>query len=473
MTTIESAPAFDDALVRAVSGPVLRTGDPGWAEEVAGFNSAHEHTPEVVVGATSVEDVRAAVEYAAGHGLTVAVQATGHGASAPIQGGLLVSTRRLDSVVVDPVARTARVGAGTKWRAVIDAAAPYGLAPLSGSSSDVGVVGFSLGGGLPVLGRVFGFAADHVRSAEVVTPDGRVQEVDGTSEPDLFWGLRGGKGNLGLVTALTVDLVPVATLYGGGIFYAEEHSPTVLDAYRQWSADLPEQCCTSVAVLRLPPFPDIPEPLRGRTLAHLRVAYVGPADEGARLLAPMRAVAPADVDMVAEMPYTAVDAIHQDPDHPVPAYERSALLRELTADTVATLVEQVGPGVPSPLLLCEVRQLGGALGRAPDEPNAVGGRDAAYSLFGLAVLAGPAAATGPAAVDALAAAVAPWGTGQTLLNLHGRPGDEADRARAWAPDSYRRLVDLRRRYDPAGLLAGGHVITPPAQRRPGTSEEIR
>ena len=458
MTTIETQPAADDAGASPLAGHLLEPLSPAWEEELAPFNAAHVHAPVAAVAAESADDVRAAVQYAADHGLTVSVQATGHGASSPYAEGLMISTRRMTGVVVDPATRTARVEAGAKWRAVIDAAAPHGLAPLNGSSSDVGVVGYTVGGGLPVLGRAFGFSADHVRSLEVVTANGKLRHVDADHEPDLFWGLRGGKANLGLVTALTVDLFPVATLYGGGIFYAEEHIPTVLDGFREWTAGLPETCCTSVAVMRLPGFPDIPEPLRGRTLAHLRVADLGPAEEGEQLLRPMRALAPAVVDMVTEMPYAAVDAIHQDPDHPVPFYERGTLLRELTPDTLAALLDQVGPGVASPLLACELRHLGGALGRPAAVPNAVGGRDAAYSLFALAVLAGPGAEAGPDAADRLVASAAPWSTGQTVLNLHGRPGDEADRARAWDPETYRRLRELRRRYDPAGLIRAGHAI---------------
>jgi FAD/FMN-containing dehydrogenase len=458
MTTLDTPAAPEGAGSGPLADRLLDPRSPAGEAELAPFNAAHVHAPLAAVAARSAEEVRTAVQYAADHGLTVSVQATGHGASAPYVEGLLISTRQMTGVEVDPRTRTARVEAGAKWRAVIDAAAAHGLAALSGSTSDVGVVGYTLGGGLPVLGRAFGFSADHVRSLEVVTADGRLRHVDAEHEPDLFWGLRGGKGNLGIVTALTVDLFPLRSLYGGGIWFAEEHIPTIFDGFRAWTPTLPDHCCTSVAAMRLPPFPDIPEPLRGRTLAHLRVAHVGPAEEGEELLRPMRALAPAVADLVAEMPCTAIDSIHQDPDHPVPFHERSTLLRELTGDTLDALLAEVGPGVGSPLLAAELRHLGGALGRPPEVPNAVSGRDAAYSLFAVAVLAGPGAETGPAAADRLMAVAAPWSTGQTVLNLHGCPGDEADRARAWDPGTYQRLRALRERYDPAGLIRAGHVI---------------
>lgn len=449
-------------LAADLAGAVLLPTMPGYDDEVASFNAGLTHRPDVVVAAATAEDVRAAVAAASELGVTIGVQATGHGALEPLTGGLLISTRRLDLVEVDPAARTARVGAGVTWRQVIDAAGRHGLAPLNGSASNVGVVGYLLGGGLPVMGRRFGFAADHVRALEVVTPDAVRRTVDAVNEPDLFWGLRGGAGNLAVVTEVTIDLFPVSTVYGGGIYYAEESIPTVLHGYREWSATLPDACCTSVAVVRLPPLPDVPEPLRGKTVAHLRVCHIGDAAEGERLLAPMRQVATPMIDMVGPMPYGAVDQIHQDPDHPVPFTEAGVLLRELTADTVDAILAHVGPGVPSPVLMCELRQLGGAFARQPEHPNAVGGRDAGYSLFCLAILAPPIADIAPAAVAAVVEAAEPWTTGQTALNLHGHRGDEADRARAWTPQDYRRLGALRGQVDPRGLLVSGHVIAPRA-----------
>ena len=177
--------------------------------EAAGFNTAVVHRPDLVVAARAVADVAAAVAHARRTGTRVAVQATGHGAARPLEGGVLVSTRAMQEVSVDPVARTARVAAGVRWRAVIDAAAPYGLAPLSGSSSGVGAVGYTLGGGMGHLGRRHGFSADHVRRVELVTADGRIRSVTADSDPELFWAVRGGQARFGIVTELEIDLVPV------------------------------------------------------------------------------------------------------------------------------------------------------------------------------------------------------------------------------------------------------------------------
>ncbi|MGH8996094.1 MAG: hypothetical protein ACRDYB_08720 [Acidimicrobiales bacterium] len=257
---------------------------------------------------------------------------------------------------------------------------------------------------------------------------------------------------------MTIELVEVANLYGGGIFYAAEHIATVLHAYPAWAANLTEQTSTSVAILRLPPAPELPEPIRGETVAHLRVCHVGDSTDGERLVAPMRAVTPALVDHVTDMAYTAVDSIHNDPDHPVPFRDRGTLLRAVTDDTIDALLAVAGADVHVPLMVCELRQMGGALRRGPVAGNAVGGRDAAYSLFTIGLLTPETAEVTPAAVDAVIAAVEPWSTGHTLVNLHGPVGDETDRARAWDAPTYRRLADLARRLDPTGLLHHGHVI---------------
>jgi FAD/FMN-containing dehydrogenase len=458
MTTMQTGPVDLAALRAQLTGSALLPNDPGWGAEVSGFNSAVTHRPAVVVAASDASDVQAAVRYAAGNGLSVGVQATGHGANVPMTGGLLVNTRRLDGARVDPETRVATVRAGTPWRQVIRAAAPYGLAPLSGSSSGVGAVGYMVGGGVPVIGRTFGYAADYVTGLDVVTADGRLHRVDADSEPELYWGLRGGGGSLGIVTAMTMGLVPVATVYGGGIFYAAEHIATALDAWQAWCGDLPESVTTSVAIVRLPPAPELPEPLRGQTVAHLRFCHIGSAADGASLVAPMRSAAPALLDSITELPYTAIDAVHQDPDHPVPVCQRGVALRDCTSETIAALLTVAGPDVRTPLMLCEIRQLGGALSRPPAGGSAVGGRESAFSLSAVSMLTPETATVAPAAVDRLLAAAAPWATGHTLLNLHGAPRDDADRARPWDAATYQRLRELRARVDPSGLFCFGHPV---------------
>jgi FAD/FMN-containing dehydrogenase len=444
-------------LADSVTGPVLRPGDEGYAEEVAPFNLARQHTPDVVVAARSADDVAAAVRWAGEHALPVGVQATGHGAVVPITHGVLVSTRGLDEVSIDPERRTARVGAGVKWRRLLDEAAEHGLSGLCGSTSDVGVVGYTLGGGLPVLGRKYGFSSDHVRSFDVVTGDGEVHHVETGDGSELDWALRGGKGNVGIVTSMELELLDVADLYGGALFWPGALAPTLLTVFAEWVETLPEEFSASIGLLRLPPVPEVPEPLRGQFTVHLRVAYLGDDAEGERLLAPMRAVAPPMIDMVGRMPYTELDRIHMDPEHPVPFEEGGTLLRELAPDTIGAILDHAGPEATScPLLLVEVRLLGGALARGGTD--AVSGRDAAYSLFAVGALMPPIAEAVPGAIRGVVGAMAPWSTGGTMVNFHGVPGDDADRARAWSAPTYQRLQRAKASYDPANLLRFGHAV---------------
>ncbi|MGW1952166.1 FAD-binding oxidoreductase [Streptomyces sp. NPDC001920] len=443
-----------------IHGPVLRPGDDGYAEEVAGFNLAALHTPDVVVGATGVDDVVRALRWASATGTPVAVQATGHGANFPIDHGLLISTARMTDVRIDPRERLATVAAGAKWRHVLDAAAPHGLAALTGTSTDAGAVGYTLGGGLPVMGRAYGYATDLVRSFQVVTPDGTLREADPDHEAELFWALRGGKGNVGVVTSMVFELLPLAGVLGGAVHSPGEHAEAVLRNWTEWTRTVPDEMCSAFALLRLPPIPEIPEPLRGGFWARVAIAWPGDPAEGERLLAPIRAAAPVEVDTVEEMPYAALDRIHLEPQDPLPARESCALLRDLTPDAIRAFLDQVGPDVTDcPLLMAELRHMGGALSRPARQDDAICARDALYILETVGVLAAPpAAAAIERATASLHEAMAPYGTGRTMINIHGTPGDESDRARAWTPEVYDRLRKDKSVYDPANLLRFGHTV---------------
>jgi FAD/FMN-containing dehydrogenase len=454
MVTLSSPLA---ALAPQITGPVLEPGSPGFVDEVAAFNLSVTPSPAVVVGATGPDDVAAAARYAAETDRRLAVQSTGHGLVDPLHGTVLVTTRRLTEVVVDPATATARIGAGVRWRQVIDAAAPHGLAPLSGASSLVGAVGYTVGGGLGPMARRFGFAADHVRRFTIVTADGTVREVDADREPDLFWAVRGAKGNFGIVTELEVDLVPVTRFYGGGLFFPGPAAPAVLHAWREWAPTVPEDTTTAVALLRLPPDPALPEPLRGQFVTHLRFAHLGSADEGAALLAPMRTVAEPVLDLIDERPYTAVDVVNMDPVTPLPHADAGTALSALPAEAVDVLLAHAGPGTDTPLVLVEVRLLGGAIARAPRVPNAVTVRDAPFSLYALAVPDGPSAPAAEAAAPALVDALAPWAH-RALINWLGPAGPERVQA-LWTDADRARLLAIKDRYDPTGMLSTNIPLT--------------
>ncbi|HSK27332.1 MAG TPA: FAD-binding oxidoreductase [Jiangellales bacterium] len=443
-----------ERLACQVAGAVLDGGDPAAAAEVAGFNTAVTHRPAVVVAASRADDVAAAVRYADEEGLPVAVQATGHGAAVPADGTVLVSTKRMQGVRVDPVARVARVEAGVRWRTVIDAAVPHGLAPLSGSSSGVGVVGYTLGGGMGHLARRHGFAADHVRSVELVTAEGEIRTVTAESSPELFWAVRGGQGSFGIVSALEFELFPVPEFFGGAMIFPSAAVEEVLHAFAVWAPTMPEEVTTSVALLRLPPSEDVPPPLRGVVSLALRFVFTGSPEQGEALLAPMRRVAAPVLDSVGPMSYAAVDRIHMDPTEPMPAVTRGGLLHSMPPRLLDSLLEVAGPGVDVPLAVVEMRLMGGALSRPAAIPNAVAGRDGAYSLSVVAPAPPPMLATAHAATAQVLDALAPWSTGTSLVNFAGH-ADESARSRAWRPDALERLRRVKEAMDPSDVFGGG------------------
>jgi FAD/FMN-containing dehydrogenase len=449
-------------LAAAVAGSVLLPGEAGYDEERAVFNLNHELVPAVIVVAESAADVQAAVAFAGGQRRPLLVKTTGHQMVGKAHGAVVVATRRMNEVAIDAVGRRARVGAGVLWSEVIARAVKAGLAPLNGSNPTVGVAGYTLGGGLsPTLGRSLGYAADHVRSLEVVTADGELRHVDAESEPELFWALRGGKGNFGVVTALEFDLFPVRRLYGGAIYFPGERMADVLRAWTDWHPGTPETMVSSFAVLRQPPVPEVPEPLRGAFVVSLRFAYTGTVEDGERLIAPLRAVAPAVLDTVRDMPYTEVASIHDEPTDPVPYYERGIMLREFPVEALDRLVELVGPDSGSTLAIAELRALGGAWDREPAIPNAVATRGLPYSLLGVA--AGPLSQEQQLkeAVAALLDGMQPWRGDRRLVNALA-PDEATDAAAIYGPQRYERLAAVKKTYDPANTFRLNHNVVPAA-----------
>lgn len=444
-----------DDLSRGVTGAVLRPGDAGYDDERTGFQRAAAHRPDVIVAAASPQDVQAAVAHAAARDLPVAVQSSGHGLARPLAGGLLISTRRLTGLRIDPAARTVRAQAGTRFAEVITAAAAHGLAPLNGSAPGVGVAGYTLGGGLGLLARTYGYAADHVRALDVVTADGTARHVTPDNEPDLFWALRGGRDNFGVVTALEMDLMPVPRVYGGGLYFPA--SAAVLDAWRAWTTTVPDELTSSIALIPFPDVPGVPEPLRGRHIAHIRVAHTGTAADGERLVAPLRAFGPALIDTLGDMPYERSASIYSDPADPHAYRGGNALLRDLDAAACATIVDLAGPSAPVPCVV-QIRHLGGALARPPARPSAVGFRDAGYLLSVLSGVGDDGPARAAAVHNTLLDALADRGTGRFLNYLYGTGTDDV--AALYEPATYDRLRTLKRRHDPAGLFRTGHTIPP-------------
>lgn len=441
------------ALVAAVTGPVLQRGDEGLAAEVAAQNTTVRHDPEIVVGAASESDVVAAVRFATAHGVAVRVLATGHGGLRAVTDGLLITTARLTDLSVDPETRVARIGAGNRWDAVVFAAAEHGLAPITGASGHVGVIGYTLGGGLGPLARTYGFSSDFARGFRLVTAAGEVIPVTADEHPELFWALRGGKGGFGVVTEMEFSLVPLATFYGGSLFYEAPHAPAVLALWERFTRTAPETVTTSVAIIRFPPLDVVPEPMRGKTLLTVRFAVVGDPAEGERMVAPFREVAPVLAGRVGEMPAAQISAVHADPTEPGPIWDRGMLLKAIDPDFVAAFLEVLGPEQHIPVVAAEVRHLGGATHRDVPGGSAVGGRDADFTLV---MIGAPDVALFetvlPAIADGVTARLAPWVADVTNINFSGDLSVVGAYERSWPTETFARLAAVRRAVDPDGVF---------------------
>ncbi len=339
----------------AVAGPVLLPGEPGFADEVVSWIRTFDHTPRVAVGATSAADVVAAVAFARDNALPVRVQATGHGSHSAITDGMLIVTKRMTAVSVDAETRTATIAAGAQWAAVVAAAADVGLAPIAGSASTVGAVGFLLGGGVGPLVRSYGFGSDHIERFEVVTARGELVTASPGDNPRLFWALRGGKAGLGIVTEVRVRLVELDTIYAGSLMFDADAIEPALRAWVDYTQTAEPTVSTSVAILRMPDLPFIPEPVRGRTLLALRFAYTGDEADaastivrGEQLAAGLRAAAPVYLDALGAMPAGEIARIHNDPTDPTVGWTLGRMFDSIDQDLATALLEHVGAGKDAP-----------------------------------------------------------------------------------------------------------------------------
>lgn len=442
----------------------LRPDDPGYEESLARFNISITHHPEAVVLAHHPRHVQEAVRYADRHDLPVAVMATGHQASVPFDDGIVVSTAGMDGVRIDRHRSSTTVGPGVRWDKLAERAGPHGLAGLAGSSGSVGVVGYTLGGGLsPAIGRLHGYAADHVSRLDIVTADGELRSASPECEEDLFWAARGGKGNFGIVTSMDLGLFEVPTLYAGALLFAAEAAEDVLPTWRDWAAQAPEEISTSAAFVQVPPDAPLPEPVRGRLVVSVRVSYEGDASMGEQLVAPLRAAAPVLADSVAEIPFTDWGRIHSDPTGPLPAYERTTLLGELPDEAISAMIALAGAESGSPMSLVEVRQLGGALAREPEVGNAVGRRAAAFTFFTIGVAPPEAVEDVRAYGERLIGSMEAWSTGGSYINFLSSDESDPEHVRsAYVPEIYDRLVEVKTEVDGGNMFRLTHNIPPAA-----------
>ena len=444
--------------LRAAASPDLLVfpGQPGWDEARRAWNLSVDQRPAAVALPETVDDVVAAVDHARAAGLRVAVQGTGHGAgSTPLEGALLINMSRMLGVEVDAEARVARVAGGTLWADVVGAAVEHGLTALHGSSPDVGVVGYSLGGGIGWLARKHGLSSSSVLSAEVVTADGDVVRADPDENAELFWALRGGGGSFGVVTEVEIALYPVAEAFAGWLVWPAERAVAVLDRWAEWTKNAPEEVTSVGRLLQMPPLPEIPEPLRGRRLVVVEAAFMGDELAGRELLRPLLDLEP-ELDTFATVPARDLTDLHRDPPGPAPGRGEGWLLDAFDGDAAHAMVGAAGMDGTSPLLSVEVRHLEGALGRPDPAGGALSHLDAPYAVYSVAIVMGPESV---AAIDRrladLRVATEPWLSRRRYFNFAER---DVDPVSFYAQGDYGRLTAVREEVDPHGLFQAKHTI---------------
>ena len=436
-----------------LSGTVIRPGDATYDQARRVWNGMIDCSPRMIVRCSSTADVVAAVNFAREEGVVLAVRGGGHNAAglATCDDGLVIDLSPMRAVTVDPARRTARVQGGALWRDLDAATHPHGLATTGGVISTTGVGGLTLGGGLGWMMRQHGLACDNVLSAEIVTADGQVRRVSATENPDLFWGIRGGGGNFGVVTTFEFRLHPMSTLYAGMLVFPGSQAPEVLRRYRDLAMSAPDELTLFTGLMTSPD---------GQPINAVFVGYDGPASKGEAAIKPLRDLGPV-ADQVAEMPYPALQSM-LDEGFPsgLNVYWRSDFLKGLPDGAIDMLVDRFA-SITSPLSALLIEQFGGAVARVPADETAFAQRNA---MFNLAVITRwTDVATASTHIDwarQTSEAARPYTSGGTYVNYLGMEGP--DRVRAAYGAKYDRLVALKQKYDPTNLFRVNQNIQPAA-----------
>ncbi len=442
-----------EAFRRRLSGGLVLPGEQGYDAARAVWNGMIDRHPAFIAYCANRQDVIEAVAFARGTGILTAVRSGGHniaGASL-CDGGLVIDLSRMNGVTVDPTSRTARAEGGALLADLDAAAQVHGLATTTGVNSDTGLIGLTLGGGIGRLGRRYGLSCDNMVSAEIVTADGQVLTASDLENPDLFWGLRGGGGNFGIVTAITYRLHPVGpTVLAGSLVYDWTRIRDALRLYAEFSARAPDALCTDAALITLPD---------GKHGFSISAFYAGPMDEGERVLRPLREAIPTIADRIGPVSYVQLQKAG---DASFPRghrfYWKAQFLRELTEAAAEALIDRF-PSVPSASSFFVFQQVGGAIARVPPTATAYANRRAAYDSFPVSIWTDPAADEANIAwARDMYAALRPFATEGVYVNNLGDEG--ADRVKAAYGENYDRMVALKRKYDPDNLFRLNQNVRP-------------
>lgn len=453
------ATAAGHALRGLLGDRVALPGDSHYDAARTPWNLAVDQRPAAVAVPRSAAEVATVVRMAAESGLRVAPQSTGHNAGPLAAQGLddvvVVRLSAMTMAVADPSRGIVRVEGGALWDPAVSAAAAHGRAVLHGSSPDVGVAGYTLGGGIGWYARKLGLATNALAAVEVVVADGTLVRADAEHDAELFWALRGGGGNFGVVTALEFRMFDVPTAYAGMMVWGPDRLEAALRTWAAWAPHAPDEVTTAFRVLRMPPIPDVPAFLAGRTVAVVDGAVLGSDELGARVLGDLRAVGP-ELDTFARVPSASLVRLHMDPEGGTAAVSGSSMLRGLPDAAIDAFLEQVGPDVPSDLAVAELRQLGGALSRPAEGGGVLSHLEGEFVSFNGAMALSPEmAAAGLAAAGDLEAALAPYATGGQYLNFAEEPVDVRS---GYREDAWRQLSGIRSAVDPGGLFVANHRV---------------
>jgi FAD/FMN-containing dehydrogenase len=466
MTTVPTTTALESAtqeLQASLRGVLLRPGDGEYDEARRVWNGMIDRRPLAIARCESVSEVIASVKVARRYGLRVSVRGGGHGASgqAVAEGGLMIDLSRMKAIRVDPVAQTARVEAGALQGDLDREAQAFGLATTGGEVSHTGVGGLTLGGGVGWLMRKHGYTVDNLLSADIVTADGQMLTANAIEHPNLFWGIRGGGGNFGVVTSFEYQLHRVGPIVlGGMLLYPLAAAEEVLRFYRSFMAAVADELTVRAVFMTAPPAPFIPPHLAGEKLLALPVCYAGPIEEGLRALAPLRTFREPAVDLIGPVPYVEVQRMVDDVlPHGLQYYNRMHYLSGLEDSAISTMVEHFS-AVPSPLSMTILFPMGGAVRRFPEDRTAMGNRDADYGLWITPCW------TDPGELElhrgwtrAFWEAMQPYATGRTYANALDFDTDDRVRS-AFSPRTYERLVALKNAYDPTNFFRLNQNIAP-------------
>lgn len=456
------SPEVVGELRRSIRGPLLAPGDDQYEETRRIWNAAIHRRPALIARCTGTADVMAALAFGREHGLQLAVRGGGHNVAgtALCDGGLLIDLQLMKGMRVDPAARVLLAQPGLRLADVDHETEAFGLALVSGINGETGLSGLTLGGGIGWQMRRHGLTVDHLRSVDLVTAEGRLVKASSTENPELFWGLRGGGGNFGIVTAFDFDLVPLGpSVHGGTILYPAEEAASVLRRYRDWALTAPDEV-TTIVVLRRNAFPWSPPETHGKPVVGVGALYSGPAEAGAGALAPLHALGTVIASSVRAKPFTEHQAMW---DASAPAgrhyYWKSHYLSELSDAALDVVIDHAWR-FSSPYSFTLLSHMGGAIKRVPDEATAFTGRDAEFTIN----MNCAAADTGLYEADrewvrSCFGALEPHSTGGVYVNFLGAEG--ADRVRAaYGEEKYRRLATLKTALDPDNVFRMNQNITP-------------